>query len=232
MASNMRSIIEEEKKKIEQENAKEQMEARKQQFDQSVLELADRALEAQQTRGLEDPITELLVNFLEVAIEMQDTMQTLATINSAMECITGAIEFLDNALVVDQAMMEGTLSHKYGFFARLKQRRLTQRVVRNNKNRMKQIMGNLQMKMEMAQSMVTIMKEFSLSLKKANSKKKKKAAGAAPAAPSRAAAFLAERAREKGVNVNAAPTATETKVDTDSDTAGATGGVDIFPHSN
>ena len=244
MASNMRSIIEDEKKRIEAEQEAERkakakqdaeaaMKAQKEKFDQSIEELADRALEAMETRGKEDPITELLVNFLEVAIEMKDTMQTLEAINGAMQCVTDAIQFLDNALSMDQLMIESTMQHQYGFFARLKHKRQAKRAIRNHKNRMKQIVTNLEMKMEMAKSMVAIMKEFSVSMKKMSDKKKKKKGDGAAAAPSRAAAFLEERARAKGVNVSVAPAATEVKNDTDGgDDSGMVGGVNIFSHSN
>ena len=212
------------------------MEESKKNFDGNIMLLAERALEAQQERGAEDSITELLVNFLEVALEMKETMSTLTAINGAMQCITDAISFLDSAVDMDQAMMDVTLQHKYGLFSRIRQKVRTMRAISNHRRRMKQIIANLSAKMQMAESMVAIMKKFSQNMQKTNARKKKKAAAAGgAAAPSRAAAFLADLAKTKGVDTSAAPAAAAPATDSAPDTSGGVGmvgGVDIFADGN
>lgn len=239
--STTRAIIEEEKRAAEKRQAdeamrqkQENMRAAREQFDQRILDLADKALEFQRTRGEQDPITEILTTFLEVSLELRDTMQTLEAITGAMQCVTEAISFMDNAINVDQDMMDMTLEHKYTAFTRIKQRIKHYRVMRNQKARTQMIVSQIAAKMKMAQDMVQGMRAFSESMKRSMEKKNKKRKGSAPT-NSRAAAFLASRAQETGAASGSAPSGPAPAAPTtmsDSGSGASTGGVNIFPHSN
>ncbi len=105
---------------------------------------------------------------------MQKTMDSLEAINSAMSCITDAISFMDIAIDLDQNMMSESLQHKYGFFERMKQKRLIRQTVRNNIGRMKAIYDGMVMKYKMAQTMMSAMSDATASMTKKFNRSKKK----------------------------------------------------------
>ena len=207
MANDMRmQAISEEaeafKKQLEKERAEEQMTRSQQQFDKKIDQLADLALEYTNTRGLQDPLTVMLTTFLDVAIRMKEMMKTVQAISVAMSCVTEAIEFLDSANDLDAKMMEGTLQHKYGLIARIRQHFMYKRVIRNHKNRIKQFAKGMASKFKMAQEMVSAMETFALTMQKSFHKKKKGKGENAAAEPGISPAtqqYLQQRAAANGV---------------------------------
>lgn len=180
------------------------MKTAKEHFDAKITQLADLALEYGRERGEQDPVTQLLVAFLDVAMEMKDLMKTAESVTVAMQCVEEAISFLDETNTMSNQMLESTVRQKYTFWARMKQRRLHRRAMRNHRNRMKAFAEGLQAKYDMAQEMVKSMKRFATDLQKSFNKKKRGKKGAAPAAgmSPRVANFLQERAQQQNVSVD------------------------------
>ena len=198
----IRDQIEETKRTLEKERKEQALKESRERFDAKITQLADLAVEYSQERGEEDPITQLLVAFLEVAMEMKDMMKTAEAVTVAMQCVGEAISFLDDANIMSNEMLEQTTTHKYNWWTRMKQRRLHRRAIRNHRNRMREFAGGLNAKLDMAQEMVKSMKKFAVDLQKSFGKKKKGKSGESAGISARTAAFLQERAQLRNATIN------------------------------
>ena len=194
--SNAQQEIERLRKQQEEEMKRNELQAQREQFDEGLNRLADLAVEYQTTRQ-DDSITDLLTTFLDVALEMQEMMQTVEAVNLAMQCVNEAINFLDTANKMDEDMITATMETKYNVFTYWKQKIRNQQAIRNHRNRIRNFANNLGMKFDMARGMVDAMQDFAKSLNRTAKRQKKKGGGAGPS--SRAQAFMAERAKARGV---------------------------------
>ncbi len=204
MYADMISNINDRTAEREKQRLKEQRETQQKQFEDKILELADKVILFEQTRGEQDSLTILLATFLDAAIEMRDLMETMTAINVAMECLTEAISFMDSAINFDTVLVQGTLTENHGFFARMKARRQMKKAINNNIGRMKQVSDGLVMKFKMVQTTISSMSTVADKLKgfmaKSTKKKAKASAknGTVSTTPSRASALLAERRAAAG----------------------------------
>ena len=204
MYADMISNINDRTAQREKERLKEQRENQQKQFEDKILELADKVILFEQTRGEQDSLTILLATFLDAAIEMRDLMETMTAINVAMECLTEAISFMDSAINFDTVLVQGTLAENHGFIARWKARRQMKKAINNNIGRMKQVSDGLVMKFKMVQTTISSMSTVADKLKgfmaKSTAKKAKASAknGTVSTTPSRASALLAERRAAAG----------------------------------
>ena len=204
--SRFRELIESAETETAVEIKQAELEQKKKKYDERIIRLRDSIIESKKTRGAEDGLTLLLVSFLDVAIMMRNTMDTMTAINDAMACLTDAITFLDDAIGFDVELMDKSLQKNYGFFARLKYKAKLKKSIKNNVNRMKQIANGLEMKYKMASD---ISKSFSkigasltaISLKSKKSSAKKKAKGGTELTP--AEQMIAAREREIAGGVSA-----------------------------
>lgn len=146
-ADSLESALEMEKKKREKER-------RAQKFDASLQQLAEKAVDTLMEQGQDSVMGNLMVTFLDVALEMKSMISTLNSINMAMECINDAIGFIDSALDFDQQMISDSLKQNYGFIQRVKQKRQMKKAMRNNLNRVKMIIQSITMKYDMATQML------------------------------------------------------------------------------
>lgn len=171
-----------------QENFERKRDQKREDFKKRVVKLIEKAAQMQQERGPEDSITVLLTNFLDVAIQMETVMDTLSSINVAMECMNDAIGFMDAAIDFDNALMDQSLEHSYSFWGRLKLSWKMKKTIRNNCGRMMAIAKGLEMKFKMSQDMLNALSTFGDRLKIAMNKnnKKKAKAGEAPTGPTAA----------------------------------------------
>lgn len=193
---------------LDKTRQRRQKEQRQKDFDKRVVQLADKAIEFAQKRGQDDGLTVLLVNFLDVALQMKNLMETMSAINVAMECLSDAIGFLDAAIDFDNYLMDESLMHNYSLFQRWKQKRKMRKTIKNNYGRMVAISNGLAMKYKMATDMMKSLSTVGEKLKKVVSKTASKKAKQSqktgkPVEQTAAQAFLAERMKANGV----APTA-------------------------
>ena len=181
---------------IEKNKRIREKERKQAEFDQRILDLADKALEYE---NKDENTYVLLESFLEVAIEMKNLMETMSAINVAMETISDAIGFIDAAIAFDNVLMEESLATNYGFFARLKLRAKMRKTIRNNRGRVLAIAKSLEMKYKMATDMQKALSGVGAKLKSAIGKKRKKSKTTAESStPSAAKLFLAERKASVG----------------------------------
>ena len=113
-------------KELEIRQMAREKERKEQHFEEGLSKLVDKVIEeelkAQQNQGQQTIIGEVLMTFLDVALEMKEMMKTMQAINVAMECLGDAIGFLDQALEFDNQLISNSLEVKYGFFQRWKQK--------------------------------------------------------------------------------------------------------------
>lgn len=181
-----------------------------QEYDGKIMGLAEKTIDFIEEYGEEDFRPQMLLSFLDVALEMKDVIKMLDGINVAMSCIFEAISFIDTAINFDTALQEESLQQSYGFFARWKRKRRMRRVIRNNQNRMNvaidNILGQQKMAQDISESLRASCTHMRLTMNKRDEKRKKQEekkiaqgkATPAPAGPSKAQALIAELMKARG----------------------------------
>ena len=206
-------------KALEEEKLKREKDRREKKFEEGLNQLVEKVIEeelkAQENQGEQTIIGEVLMTFLDVALEMKEMMNTLKAINVAMECLGDAIGFLDQALEFDNQMLAGSLEVKYGFVQRWKQQRMQKKAMRNNMHRMEMVIQGITMKYKMATSMMDMFGTMSTKLHKTMNirmEKRKKAKKSAPtggiaSSDSPARRMIAQAMAERGLGAPSAPSA-------------------------
>ena len=195
---------------LEKDRLEREREQKRKDFKSRVAALTEKAAQMYKDRGPDDNISILLTSFLDVAIEMETLMDTLTSINVAMECMNDAIGFLDAAIDFDNALMDQSLEHSYNWFQRWMLRRKMKKTIKNNCGRMMAIAKGLEMKYTMAQDMLKALSGVGDKLKKTMEKNNKKKAneGNAPTGPSAAQKAIGEYMASKGETVATTTTTT------------------------
>lgn len=193
-----------------------------QEYDEKIAGLAQKAIDFITEYGQEDFRSQMLVSFLDVALEMKDVIKMLDGINVAMACIFEAISFIDTAINFDTALQSESLATKYGFFARLKHKRRIRKVIRNNQNRLNvaidNILGQQKMAQDISESLRASCTRMRMTMDRRSAKRKKTEekmiakgkAAPAPAGPSKAQIMIAELMKARGVSADAGQDAPET----------------------
>lgn len=171
-------------------------------FDAKLQALANKAVDMQLKYGEEHYLTQILTTFLDVAIQLREVMETLSSINVAMECLNEAITFIDDAMIYDEQIMGEWQQQNYGLFARWKRKRKMRQVIHNNVGRMKSVVDGLMLKYEMTMEITGALKKATGKMQKYMSKNgmagKK---GKNDAAPEKSAAsmMIADIIKARGV---------------------------------
>lgn len=152
------------RRRQEEKRREKAIEASKNNFKAKKDKLADRAAEFIIKYGKEDYRSQIMITFLDVALQMEDAINLCNDVGTAMGCITEAIGCMDDILLTNEFQIEGTLSTKYGFFARRARKKKLQKAIKNNAGRMKQICDTLVGNQEMAQSIVNSLKKSSIQM--------------------------------------------------------------------
>lgn len=179
---------------LEKEKLARQKVQKEKEFNSKIEDLATKYEESLKNNGPEHAITQLLYNFLGVAIEMKTMMESMKAINDAMECVTMAVQFLDATLDFDNVLMDDSLSHDYSPRGIRQMKRKMRQTIRNNKGRVEAIAEGLKLKYKMSQDMMTALTDVSASLAKQTKRSffgSKKNKGVNPSAA--VEAYLAKR---------------------------------------
>lgn len=147
--------------KIKQEQNKKRMEQDKKQFLAKQQELAETAAEVIMEYGRENYLSQILMTFLDVSIQMEGAIKTMQAVEKAMTCIGQAMNCMDSILDSYKLILEGSMEHKYGFFQRLKNKRQLKKAISNNVGRMMQICDSLVGSQELALSVATSLEKAS-----------------------------------------------------------------------
>ena len=192
------------RRRQEEKRREKAIEASKNNFKNKKEKLANRAAEFIIKYGKDDYRSQIMITFLDVALQMEDAINLTNDVGTAMGCITEAIGCMDDILQTNEFQIESTLSVKHGFFERWKRKRKLQRAIRNNAGRMKQICDTLVGNQEMAQAIVNSLQKSSIKMqimmqKNAEKQKKReiKRNTSAGSKPSAAEALVDEIVRAK-----------------------------------
>ena len=164
----------EEQTEREIDRKKYQKQKDEQRFYQKLDELAIVTDRMQRERGADDHLTVLMQAFLEVAIELQDMMQTINSVSTAMECLSDAITFIDDAISFDRLIFEQSAAQSHGFFSRMKARRMMKKAIKNNTGRMYELAESMVYKYKMVVQMSDSMQEACLNMKEVMGKQAEK----------------------------------------------------------
>ncbi len=183
-------------------------ERRRVEVDDRLNTLAEKTADFIELYGEQDYRSQMMVSFLDVALEMKDVIETLTAVNVAMSCIFEAIEFIDNAINFDTELQQASLQHDYGLFARWKRRRRIRKVIRNTQNRMQAAVDNILAQQELGNVIIDSLRSaterMQFTMRRREEKRQKalaqKAEGGmpAPAAPSKAQLMIAEIMKARG----------------------------------
>jgi len=191
---------------LEKMKLERQRKNRSEQFDKRLVDLANKAVDFRIKYGDEHYLTELMVTFLDVALQLKEVIEVLAAVNVAMECLSDAIGFIDAAISFDEQLFKESTEQKYGFFARMRRRRLAKRAMRNNVGRMKSMVQGLMDKYKMAIGITTSLKNSCAKMQKVMSsksmanKKGKAAGGASFGTPVAAKSMIDQVMKERGLS--------------------------------
>lgn len=141
------------------------MQRSKKAFTQKRQALAERAAEFVMQYGKEDYRAQLMLTFLDVSLQMEDAINLLHDVSTAMSCIGEAIGCIDDILATHEMIIQSSMVKKYGFFQRLKRKRALRRAIRNNVGRMEQVCDSLVGSQEMALVIVNALKKSSIRMK-------------------------------------------------------------------
>lgn len=193
------------RRRQEEKRREKAIEASKNNFKNKKDKLANRAAEFIIKYGKDDYRSQIMITFLDVALQMEDAINLTNDVGVAMGCITEAIGCMDDILLTNEFQIESTLSTKHGFFARRARKKKLQKAISNNAGRMKQICDTLVGNQEMAQAIVNSLKKSSIqmqSMMQKNAEKQKKLERkqnpAAAAQPSPAESLVDEIVRSRG----------------------------------
>lgn len=161
-------------KKIELEQNKKNMENSKKEFLAKQQELAETAAEIIMEYGRENYLSQILMTFLDVSIQMEGAIKTMQSVSKAMMCIGQAMGCMDDILQSYQLVLEGSMEHKYGYFQRRKNKKRLKKAIANNAGRMLQICDSLVGSQELAMSIASSLERASKKMQALMQKNQKK----------------------------------------------------------
>lgn len=157
-------------------------------LDQNCTVVATQAAEFAKEYGFDDYRTEMMIEFLDMLIEINENMKLFSATSSVMSMIGDVINLVDEIMDFNSGVLQNSVKKKYGFFARLREKRRVRRAMQNNRNRMIAMYDMILMQQQMAQDMTDSLSEAAAEMRMRREKIKKKRAA------------LAEKRRKKGHN--------------------------------
>lgn len=139
---------------------------KRRELDARVQTLCAKAIEYEDKFGKDNFRTMILVTTLEVVLQMKDAIDLLSDVGIALQCIGQAIGCVDEAFKLQQDVLDSTLNTKYGFMARMKTRRKIKKAMRNNVNRMKQMVDMVVGVQSIGFSLIESLRKMGVRMKK------------------------------------------------------------------
>lgn len=144
-------------KKMAQEERKRALANQLAGLDNRITEIAEKAADFVMQYGENDFRAQMLLMFLDVAVEMKEMVKMFDSVNMATQFIYECTDFIDESLKFNFDLQDRSLATKYGPFQRLAIRIKNKRTIRNNNNRMRVIMSQIASQQTMARDMVDSM---------------------------------------------------------------------------
>ena len=134
--SSVESAIEEHRRKLDGERQTREMKEQLDRLNASCTRIAEQAAEFATQDGDDDFRTETMTEFLDMLIEINESMKLFSATSSVMATIAEAIHMVDDVMQFNSEALRSTTGKKYGFFQRLRDRRRVNKAIRNNRERM------------------------------------------------------------------------------------------------
>lgn len=169
-------------------------------FKQRIKSLEENMYQFAEKYGPEDYRTQLLMQFHDVVLDMDETMDLIQSVTVASEVIFDAINFFDEAFVIQNELFDTSLQTKYGLISRIKNFFKTRKVMRNISNRMSMMCSRIASIQGMSQTMVVSLRKstekMQVKLAKQNAKMEQKRAKASGKKGETAAAPVESRSAQ------------------------------------
>ena len=113
-------------------------------YNQKVEQLSDKIVYHMQNKtAVSEQVVEILLPFLEVAVEMQGIIEIITSVNEVVNLIGEAINLLDTTMQSSQQAIINTNQVKYNWFTKLKRKMQQRAAINNNKRRAEAIADSL-----------------------------------------------------------------------------------------
>ena len=132
-------------------------------FDAKIDELARQAADFCTRYGEEDWRTSLLVNFLDLSLQMKDIIELVTAFNVANEIIFHAMNLMNTSLNMSNGMM---MQFSAESISPWRQRMITRRAIRNNRNTVKNMLYQMESSIRMASLTAGMYEDMSSSISK------------------------------------------------------------------
>lgn len=123
-------------KKAEKTTLEMQLAQQREDRDKAFVGLLDKYIESEAKLGADHFRTNLLRMFLEMLVPLKDITDSMLDLQASMSALADTTNLIDDCLKFTNQIMEEKGSQKYGFFYRMKQRRMTRKYIKNFENRM------------------------------------------------------------------------------------------------
>ncbi len=200
--TNAMNDFETEVQKKERERA---LQKKRESFGVKIDNLADRVITYMQDPqyGPDHFLTKLMKNCLAIAISVKELTENLTAIYGAMDTVTDAIGLIDDLVNLDGDQMQSLVGTEYTLASRFKAWRTARKARRNQKRRMKMVVGNIKLKLNIANDMLASMGKMAVDMEKMfNGGKKGKSDPNTDAGLSAADRYIMDRAAATGTTVN------------------------------
>lgn len=141
-------------KKVSEDRKERELEERKNRFADSQEELKQKMFKLAEQYGLEDYRTQLMMEFYDVSVQLNESIETVEAVVSVTKMFGKAIGFFDQALSVFDNFYDESYAESYGPFHRIKEYFKQQKAQRNLVNRMNSLTRSITFVQSMSGTMV------------------------------------------------------------------------------
>ena len=198
------AVIAEKRRAQESERHSREVAERLAKLDDDCVRIARQAADFTLAYGRDDMRTEMMMELLGMLLDMKDSMKLFTATSSVMSVIGDVTALVDDIMNFNSGVLDSSLQKKYGFFARMREKRRIRRAMQNNRARMKSMYDMILAQQEFAYGMTDSMGAAAAEMRirrerikakreKLNEKRKKRGAGMLRFGSEGEAAALVER---------------------------------------
>lgn len=152
-------------RELEGERRIRDMEARLAKLGEGSRKIAEQAAEFALEYGNDDFRTEMMVDFLDMVLEIQDSIKLLKATSTVMNVLSQAISLVDDIVNFNEDALLQSTQKRYGFFQRWRAKRRMRKAIRNNNARMLAVYDTILAQQEMAQDMTESLREAAMRMR-------------------------------------------------------------------
>ncbi len=145
----------------------------KQQIDDRTKNIFNIANKFLNKYGEDDYRTQMMMDFLYIADQIQDTIEIMDSIQEIELFFNDVMQLFDASAQLSQSLVKEQLQVNYGFFARWKMKREQKKAQKNNKYRVEMMMYRIESTIKSTTQMSQSMKDMMLSVRRSVEKTSK-----------------------------------------------------------